>query len=55
MNTRINLWDRIMMAISFAEADEAETARELLSPGKNEKRPEKRVRKETDNRPELRV
>ena len=52
---KVNLWDRIMMAITFAEADEATTARELLTPGKNEKRPEKRARKDKEQRPELRA
>jgi hypothetical protein len=27
---RLNMWDRIMMAITFAEAGEAETARDML-------------------------
>lgn len=52
---KISLWDRIMMAITFAEADEATTAKELLTPGKSEKRPETKARKEKDNRPELRA
>ena len=53
MNTyteKLNAWDRIMMAITFAEAGEAETAREVLS-----KRPETRSRKESAKRPQLRV
>jgi hypothetical protein len=50
----ISLWDRIMMAITFAEADEAKTAIELLDKKTNEKRPETRIRK-TEQRPELRV
>jgi len=53
--TKISAWDRIMMAISFAEADDEKTARELLNPETNEQRPETRKRKETDRRPELRV
>ena len=53
MNTyteKLNAWDRIMMAITFAEAGEAETAREVLS-----KRHETRSRKESAKRPQLRV
>jgi hypothetical protein len=53
--TRISLWDRIMMAITFAEADDEKTARELLTPGKTEKRPEARPQKESEQRPELRA
>ena len=54
-NKKINLWDRIMMAITFAEANDEKTAREIMTPGKEEKRPESRPRKEAENRPELRV
>ena len=53
MNTqteKINAWDRIMMAITFAEAGEAETAREVIS-----KRPAARIRKESAQRPQMRV
>ena len=53
MNTQtenINAWDRIMMAITFAEAGEAGTAREVIS-----KRPAARIRKESAQRPQLRV
>lgn len=52
--SRITMFDRIMMAISFAEENEPDTAREILSADerkKNEKRPEKR----SDNRPTMRV
>lgn len=49
-----SLWDRIMMAITFAEVGEADTARELLDK-RAEKRPESRVRKESERRPELRL
>lgn len=54
-SSKLSAWDRIMMAITFAEADEPQTARELLSPEKIEKRPETRSRKETGKRPELRA
>jgi hypothetical protein len=53
--TKLSAWDRIMMAITFAEADEAGTARELLAPERAETRPENRPRKETGRRPELRA
>jgi len=52
MNTqteKINAWDRIMMAITFAEAGETGTAREVIS-----KRPAARIRKESAQQPELR-
>ena len=51
---RLNLWDRIMTAITFAEAGEAETAIEFLEKKTNEQRPETRIRK-NEQRPELRV
>jgi hypothetical protein len=51
MNTeKLNAWDRVMMAITFAEANEPGTAREVIS-----KRPETRSRKESARRAELRV
>ena len=54
-NTKeLNLWDRIMAAITFAEAGEAKTAIELLDKKTNEQRPETRIRK-SEQRPELRV
>lgn len=53
--TKLSAWDRIMMAITFAEADDAKTARELLDSGKEGNRPEQRPRKEADRRPELHV
>ena len=51
---KLNLWDRIMTAITFAEAGEAETAVQLLDKKTNEQRQETRIRK-TEQRPELRV
>jgi hypothetical protein len=51
---KLNLWDRFLAAITFAEAGEAETAIEMLNKEHKEKRPEARVRK-SEQRPELRV
>ncbi|OGR05242.1 MAG: hypothetical protein A2511_09650 [Deltaproteobacteria bacterium RIFOXYD12_FULL_50_9] len=52
----ISTWDRIMMAITFAEAGEAETARDILDKrSENQQRPETRVRKESEKRAELRM
>ena len=51
---RISEWDRIMMAITFAEAGEHNTARELLEEKREEVRPDLRNRNE-EHRPELRV
>jgi hypothetical protein len=53
-NNRISAWDRIMMAITFAEAGEHDTARELLSNKQKEQRPESRSRK-SEQRPEIRA
>jgi len=47
---RLTWWDRMMMAATFAEAGEVRTVREIFS-----KRPERRIRKESVRRPELRV
>jgi hypothetical protein len=54
-SSKLSLWDRLMMAVTFAEADEPLTAREMLNPEKVEKRPQARTRKETGKRPELRA
>jgi len=51
---RISTWDRIMMAVAFAEEGEHETARELLTEKHNEQRPEARNRK-SEHRPEIRA
>lgn len=48
-----NWWDRIMMAITFAEANEADTARDFLNPPR--KRKDNRIQEQKDQRPELRV
>lgn len=50
--TRLTKWDKLMMAITFAEANEAETARGILEKtSKKEKRPEN----QSINRPDMRV
>lgn len=54
-SSRLTAWDRIMMAITFAEADEPQRAREMLNPEYFEQRPETRTRKEAEKRPELRA
>lgn len=51
---RLNWWDKTMMAVTFAEAGEVETARDILERPK-QKQPEGRIEKRSDNRPELRV
>ena len=51
---RISKWDRIMMAIAFAEAGEHETAKEMLTENHDQQRPESRNRK-SEQRPEIRV
>lgn len=53
-NTKLTFWDRIMMAITFAEAGEAETARKMLEKPQ-QKRPENRIDQQHERRPELRV
>lgn len=51
--TTISAWDRIMMAIAFAEENEPQTAREILREGE---KPRSEARKTTQApRPELRV
>jgi hypothetical protein len=57
METRtpvITTWDRIMMAITFAEVGEHETARELLTRKESAKRTDARV-KNAEQRPEIRA
>lgn len=54
MNTnhqKLTTWDRIMMAITFAEAGEPTTALNFL----NRKQTESRVDKRTEKRPEIRL
>lgn len=47
--TKLTFFDRIMMAITFAEAGEAETARNILFTREEMQRREKKV----ENRPAL--
>lgn len=59
MNTKkvfLNTWDRLTAAITFAEAGEADTAREILNSSKQEqKRKTERVEDQKDVRCELRL
>lgn len=57
MNTnyeKISTWDRVMMAITFAEAGEPETAVKILNQKKIEKQNDNRLR-QAEQRPELRL
>ena len=51
---RISRWDRVMMAIAFAEAGEHETAREFLADNQRGNRPDLRKRN-AEQRPEIRA
>lgn len=51
---KLSLWDRVMMAITFAEAGEHKTAVELLNRNNSEKQKEAHLRK-NGKRPELRA
>lgn len=56
--SKINMFDRIMMAISFAEENEPGTALEILEADEsksNKNRPVSTVEKRPSNRPTLRV
>ena len=55
-NKRPNMWDRVMMAITFAEAGDAETAQDMMGrrTGK-EQRSESTNRKKHAKRPQQRV
>lgn len=48
----LSSWDKVMMAITFAEAGEANTAKDILA---YNQRPGKRVEKQNENRPQLRA
>jgi hypothetical protein len=45
---KYNAWDRIMMAITFAEADDEKSARELLDAGKTEQHPAAKLNNEIE-------
>jgi hypothetical protein len=54
----LNAWDRVMAAISFAEAGEAETAVEIMnqeSTERNQKRRESKVERRKGKRSDLRM
>ena len=55
---RINKFDRLMAAITFAEADERETAMEVMSEDlkkKKQKRIGSKIRKWEKARPDMRI
>ncbi|MDH3327624.1 MAG: hypothetical protein OEM01_00130 [Desulfobulbaceae bacterium] len=45
---KYNAWDRIMMAITFSEADDEKSARELLDTGKTEQHPAAKLNNEIE-------
>lgn len=49
---KISAWDRVMMAITFAEAGEAETAIDLLNQKNTAQQKDSRLQK-SEQRPEL--
>ncbi|MBU0681960.1 MAG: hypothetical protein KKD73_11130 [Proteobacteria bacterium] len=53
-NSKLSMWDRFMMAITFAEAGEPDTAVEMLNRKTSDNQKDSRLRK-TTQRPELRV
>lgn len=55
LRERINRFDRLMMAITFAEAGERETALKVMNRKQRTKRTGLRVRKRAVQRPVLRV
>jgi hypothetical protein len=53
-NSKLSMWDRIMMVITFAEAGEPTTAIEMLNRKNSANQKDSRLRKTTP-RPALRV
>jgi hypothetical protein len=55
---RINKFDRLMAAISFAEAGEREIAMEVMGPDlekKKQKRPGLKIKRQEHSRPDMRI
>lgn len=55
---KINKFDRLMAAISFAEADEREMAMEVLGRDvetKNQKRSRRNIKRQKQDRPDIRA
>jgi hypothetical protein len=55
---KLNFFDRVMAAVSFAELNESDTARGIMETGKNrkkQKRARKAPEKQADNRPRLQM
>jgi len=52
---QITMWDRLMMAVTFAEAGEHQTSKSFLRPDVQRKRPDQRIDARKSHRPELRV
>ena len=56
--TILNAWDRVMVAIAFAEAGESETAIEIMNQESTEttqKREESKIERREGVRPDLRM
>jgi hypothetical protein len=50
--THLSKWDKVMMAITFAEVGEPETAIDILQ---QTSKKQKRLENQAENRPDLRV
>ena len=50
--THLSMWDKVMMAITFAEAGEPQTAIDILE---QTSKKQKRHENQAENRPDLRV
>jgi len=58
IKNRINKFDRLMAAISFAEADEREIAMEVMSRDlekKKQKRAGRKIKRQQHSRPDMRI